>query len=242
MEIEILLDKINLLFASIKSDGKLDKFELALLAKYIQQLQDKVGAAEATLIAAPIQKPVVEEKKSVIPEPIIVKEEIPVKEEIAPPIIPITKIVEEVVVPKVKEERIPEPKIMPEKVDIPVEKKHDKKPIVLIKDDEVDEEEYNSGLNNKLFKDKKTIADKLSSGKEKDIKSLIDINDKLFFIKKLFKGDAAAYDQTLKTLNSMTDFNQASKLIEVELQNKFGWSNNEDVERLMEIVKTKFGI
>lgn len=30
-EIEILIDKLNLLFASVKSDGQLDKFEVELL-------------------------------------------------------------------------------------------------------------------------------------------------------------------------------------------------------------------
>jgi hypothetical protein len=42
-EIEILLDKLNLLFASIKNDGVIDKVEMELLRKYVQQLQDKLN-------------------------------------------------------------------------------------------------------------------------------------------------------------------------------------------------------
>ena len=97
-EIEILIDKLNLLFASVKSDGQLDKFEVELLKKYVRQLQDKLDSiSEGTqqekkpeINVVPIIPIIPAEKvvPKVLPEeivpPIIFKEENPEKEIVAP--------------------------------------------------------------------------------------------------------------------------------------------------------------
>lgn len=270
-EIEILLDKLNLLFASIKNDGVLDKVEKELLKKYVQQLQDKLNADAEQKIVPPVVIPVakVEEvkkevEKTVIPEiniP-IPPVEVPKVEKIVEPILnkeeiaPITKapVVEPIVNPikveeKKEEQIIPAVEIEKQKlVETPVVKKspevkppvsgNDKKPLAIL--DEEEEEDFNAGLNNKLYKDKKTLADKLTSSKGKDLKNVIDLNEKLFFINKLFKGDKEAYENTIKQLNLVASYDEGKQLIVADLANKFNWKDKEAIERLTDVIQQKF--
>lgn len=270
-EIEILLDKLNLLFASIKNDGVLDKVEKELLKKYVQQLQDKLNADAEQKIVPPVVIPVakVEEvkkevEKTVIPEiniP-IPPVEVPKLEKIVEPILnkeeiaPITKapVVEPIVNPikveeKKEEQIIPAVEIEKQKlVETQVVKKspevkppvsgNDKKPLAIL--DEEEEEDFNAGLNNKLYKDKKTLADKLTSSKGKDLKNVIDLNEKLFFINKLFKGDKEAYENTIKQLNLVASYDEGKQLIVADLANKFNWKDKEAIERLTDVIQQKF--
>lgn len=270
-EIEILLDKLNLLFASIKTDGVLDKVEKELLKKYVQQLQDKLNADAEQKIVPPVVIPVakVEEVKKEVEKTVIPEINIPVPpvevpkvEKIVEPILnkeeiaPITKapVVEPIINPikveeKKEEQIIPPVEIEKQKiVETPVVKKspevkppvsgNDKKPLAIL--DEEEEEDFNAGLNNKLYKDKKTLADKLTSSKGKDLKNVIDLNEKLFFINKLFKGDKEAYENTIKQLNLVASYDEGKQLIIAELANKFNWKDKEAIERLTDVIEQKF--
>ncbi|HRF75815.1 MAG TPA: hypothetical protein PLB46_04535 [Chitinophagales bacterium] len=271
-EIEILLDKLNLLFASIKNDGVIDKVEMELLRKYVQQLQDKLNTDSGQKIVPPVVIPVakVEEVKKEVEKTMIPEIEVPVHpvelpkvEKIDEPIVskevnvPITKtpVVEPVINPvkeveKKVEQIIPPVEIEKQKiVETPVVNKspevkppvsgNDKKPLAIL-DDEEEEEDFNAGLNNKLYKDKKTLADKLTSSKGKDLKSVIDLNEKLFFINKLFKGDKDAYENTIKQLNQVTSYEAGKQLIVADLANKYNWKDKEAIERLTEVIQQKF--
>ncbi|MBK9506548.1 MAG: hypothetical protein IPO03_14390 [Bacteroidetes bacterium] len=91
-----------------------------------------------------------------------------------------------------------------------------------------------------MYKDKKTLADKLTSSKGKDLKSVIDLNEKLFFINKLFKGDKEAYENTIKQLNMVTGYEEGKQLIVADLANKYNWKDKEAIERLTEVIQQKF--
>ena len=270
-EIEILLDKLNLLFASIKNDGVIDKVEMELLRKYVQQLQDKLNTESVQNIVPPVVIPVVkveevkkEVEKTIVPEITIPVPpvEVPKVEKIVEPIVnqevitPITKepVIEPIVQPIIEEKKVEQiiPPVEIEKqkiVETPVVKKtpevkppasgNDKKPLAIL-DDEEEEEDFNAGLNNKLYKDKKTLADKLTSSKGKDLKSVIDLNEKLFFINKLFKGDKEAYENTIKQLNMVTGYEEGKQLIVADLANKYNWKDKEAIERLTEVIQQKF--
>lgn len=270
-EIEILLDKLNLLFASIKTDGVIDKVEMELLRKYVQQLQDKLNTESVHKIVPPVVIPLAKVEEVKEPEKTIVPEitipvppvEVPKVEKIVEPIVnqevitPITKVpvVEPIVNPIKEEEKkveqiIPPVEIEKQKiVETPVVNKspevkppvsgNDKKPLAIL-DDEEEEEDFNAGLNNKLYKDKKTLADKLTSSKGKDLKSVIDLNEKLFFINKLFKGDKDAYENTIKQLNLVNSYEAGKQLIVADLANKYNWKDKEAIERLTEVIQQKF--
>jgi hypothetical protein len=258
-EIEILLDKLNLLFESVKNDGAIDKVELELLKKYVQQLQNKLNEADSNPVApkviipeikAPeiktvIETPVVEVKQPEMKQPEVkvvqevIKETPPVVEKIETP--PVVKIemppVVEKVAPVIEKKEVPPVEEKPV-VKAPVSG-NDKKPLAIMDDDD-EEDDYNAGLNNKLSKEKKTLADKITSSIGKDLKSIIDLNEKLFFINKMFKGDKDAYEACIKSLNGLTDFASAQRYIQSELIPKYQWKEEEAIERLTEVVQRKF--
>ena len=267
-EIEILLDKLNLLFESVKNDGAIDKVELELLKKYVQQLQNKLNEADTNPVAPKViipeiktpeiqpivETPVVEVKQPEIKQPEVkvvqevIKETPQVIEKIeTPPVIekietpPVVKIevpqVVEKVEPVIEKKEIPPVEEKPV-VQAPVSG-NEKKPLAIMDDDD-EEDDYNTGLNNKLTKEKKTIADKITSSKGKDLKAIIDLNEKLFFINKMFKGDKDAYEACIKSLNGLTDFASAQRFIQSELIPKYQWKDEEAIERITEVVQRKF--
>ncbi len=241
-EIEILIDKLNLLFNSVKSDGQLDKFEIELLKKYVRQLQEKLDS-----LGEPNKQ---ENKREINVIPIIPVEKVIPKvlpDEIVPPVIfkeekqekeneePIGQVIQpEKEIPKVIENPYAEKK----KEEIkPLVEEH-KKPIHKLK--ETAEEELNKALNVKLASNKKTLAERIHSHKAKEITSVIDLNDKLFFIKELFNGDVNGYALVLKKINAMNSFEEVKKYIQNELSSQFNFSEEESVERFLEVVKLKF--
>ena len=267
-EIEILLDKLNLLFESVKNDGAIDKVELELLKKYVQQLQNKLNEADTNPVApkviipeikTPEIKPIVETPVVEVKQPEIKQPEVKVVQEViketpqviekieTPPVIekietpPVVKIevpqVVEKVEPVIEKKEIPPVEEKPV-VQAPVSG-NEKKPLAIMDDDD-EEDDYNAGLNNKLTKEKKTIADKITSSKGKDLKAIIDLNEKLFFINKMFKGDKDAYEACIKSLNGLTDFASAQRFIQSELIPKYQWKDEEAIERITEVVQRKF--
>lgn len=263
--IEVLLDKINLLFAQVQEDGVLDKVEAGLLLKYTEQLagllRDDAGTGTIRQAEKIIQQ---EEKKpveTIIPE---VNQEI-----IAPEVIIQQQPVEKPVEVKVPEVKIEEPVINPiveeKKFELPpVEKpvqqieppvyedktlqpekiieKPARKPLVKHADDEEEEEALKPELDSKLaaHKDKKSLADKITSHKAKDLVSMIDLSTRIALQRQLFNNDKSVYDTVIKSINAMPDFASAEKYIKQELTQKFGWSDADDVEQLLEVVQQKF--
>ncbi len=270
-EIEILLDKLNLLFTSVKNDGEIDKVEMELLKKYTQQLYDKVHGVNNQKMPEQLKQPVVKNEvvetiiekpvEQIIPpvekpmpeikpiekhipeiieqikitpeviEPPVVKKEIPPVEEIVVP--PVVKVEEK---PIVKKE---EPVVEQKQTIQPPVSGNEKKPIVRLSDDE-DEEEVSSGLSNKLNRDKKTLADKLTSSKGKDLKSIIDLNEKLFFVSKMFKGDKEGYEHAIKSINNMQDVEEFNRYLQSTLIPKYQWTDEEAIERFTEVIHQKF--
>ncbi len=243
-EIELLLDKINLLFAELKSDGHIDKLEAGLFLKYVKQLQEKIEAAAATSRYLPekeiMKEPVV--KKEVINEPVVKKDlnEYPVEEkpEIRKPEITEEKKATPEINIKAFEELQKQKEIIQNK-EVPVaEKTKNKKQAIQIPEE--DDEESNTGLNQKLLKDKKTLADKIIHKKASDLRTMIDLNDRIYFIRELFKGDSHAFDKAIKHINLLQSFNEANNYIEQELKHPYNWKADEAAERFIEVVGNKF--
>ena len=276
--VEVLLDKLNMVFAEVKSDGSLDPLELELLRKYTRQLAEALDLPleaghnitpvttippvekiqEVNLPPAPVEIPV---------EPIMVKtEEVIMKivadDEIETPIVIKPKIetvpVVEEKLPVVEKEIIVEPvkpvleenpvkEIIPpaaeKQEELPPAKKETpvKKPLVKSVESDDDEDEQTAGLSDKLQTgNKKTLADKISAHKAKDLKSVIPLNDKLLITKSLFGGDKDAYEHTIKALNNMQSLTSAEQFIHGELKSKFNWQDEDAIERLIEMVQLKF--
>jgi len=71
----------------------------------------------------------------------------------------------------------------------------------------------------------------------KTISGSIGINDKFYFVRELFKGDAELFRQTLQDLDHSADFNDACSL----LNGRFSWDmESESVQLLLNLVRRKF--
>ncbi|MCA6361647.1 MAG: hypothetical protein IM638_01290 [Bacteroidetes bacterium] len=74
----------------------------------------------------------------------------------------------------------------------------------------------------------------------KDVRSLIGFNEKLMFLRNLFGGDAAAYDEALNHINSSSSPGEAESFVSV-LQSEYRWSaDSEPAELFRNVVKRRF--
>jgi hypothetical protein len=74
----------------------------------------------------------------------------------------------------------------------------------------------------------------------KDVRSMIGFNEKLMFLRNLFGGDAAAYDEALNHINTTTSHGEAESFVSV-LQSEYRWaSDSEPAELFRNVVKRRF--
>ncbi|TVR39364.1 MAG: hypothetical protein EA392_06350 [Cryomorphaceae bacterium] len=74
-----------------------------------------------------------------------------------------------------------------------------------------------------------SLADKLSHTKIADLTVAIGLNQKFRFIKELFGGDADAYNQALKKLNTCNDISSARQWVEQELKTTYEWDEEDQL-------------
>lgn len=74
----------------------------------------------------------------------------------------------------------------------------------------------------------------------KDIQTFIGFNEKIMYIRQVFRGNNVAYDEALKILNSMNEYHEAEPFLHA-LADEFKWgSNSEPVSIFRETVKRRF--
>lgn len=74
-----------------------------------------------------------------------------------------------------------------------------------------------------------------------DIKSAINLNDKLLFIKDLFNGYSLAYSEAIELLNRYDNFAEADAFLQSNYALKNGWSEKpQTVEKLYAILRRRF--
>lgn len=83
---------------------------------------------------------------------------------------------------------------------------------------------------------KKSLNDKLKGG------FVIDLNDKIAFIKHLFDGNAKDLDRVISLLNTATNFAEAEHIIKAKVKPDYNFwiDKDEYADRFMEIVEAKF--
>lgn len=75
-----------------------------------------------------------------------------------------------------------------------------------------------------------------------DIKSIINLNDKLLFIKDLFNGYSLAYSEAIELLNRYESFADADQFLENNYAEKNNWATKKDtVEKLYAILRKRYG-
>jgi len=224
---EILLDKMRRLLNSISTtNGRANSIDLDLMKDYTKQLYElllehETGKDISITIEENIEKPADFSMPKVV------------KSDIKPPVKTLAgnDEVEKLVMKHVHEKTVTgsneEPKT--------------KKPLVMHEDDEEDEEM--SAMSNKIAKDKKTLADKLKTAGSVDLLSAIDLNDKSFFIRELFRGDHHAFSTAIKHMNALPDMSAVHTYIANECMTKYAWkATDESYIRFCEVLKEKFRV
>lgn len=85
-----------------------------------------------------------------------------------------------------------------------------------------------------------TIADRMKSNHINDLKSVIDINHKILFIRELFDGNSEEYKHTIERLNAAANLEEAVSILE-EFRTKYDWKNKEEALNIFnEIIHRKF--
>lgn len=240
-EMEVLLEKMRMLLQTIKiSPATAGKMELDMLHHYTREFYGRISdIPEAkNIFSQQILKeeiPVKKQQDIEPPQEKIKEEEKPVqKTEIKEPQEEINPYIKpEIKTPEVKQEiKIPDPVKEIKKEEPPVIIPPQKKPLsVTNKNDE--EEEVSSGLHTKLSKDKKN--------KNSDLRSAIDLNDKLFLIRELFRGDHNTYEKVIRGINERLDMADAKRFIDLELIPQYGWNKGSaGIMRLYQVLSEKF--
>lgn len=96
-------------------------------------------------------------------------------------------------------------------------------------------------LNELLSAQKQPAATRFSSERVKDLRSIINLNDKLIFIKDLFNGYSLAYSEAIEIVNRAGSYQEARNFLEQNYAIKNGWSSKEhSVQKLEEILHRRF--
>lgn len=75
----------------------------------------------------------------------------------------------------------------------------------------------------------------------KDIKSIINLNDKLLFIKDLFNGYSLAYSEAIELLNRYENFSDADLFLQNNYAEKNNWNaKSETVDKLYTILRKRY--
>ncbi|MGI4022234.1 MAG: hypothetical protein ACRYFA_12075 [Janthinobacterium lividum] len=74
-----------------------------------------------------------------------------------------------------------------------------------------------------------------------DLQSLINLNDKLLFVKELFNGYNLAYSEAINILNRYTTFEQAERFLDLNYSVKNNWKEKPaTAERFYDLLRKKF--
>jgi len=124
---------------------------------------------------------------------------------------------------------------------------HQAQPVKVVADEPVAKEindsvvGVNASVNDRLKQTKIDLGDTLTEVPVRDLRKAIGVNDRFLFINELFRGDEAAYERSIKTINGFSIFPEAEYWIQRELKVKNGWNDNDEmVKQFYQLVKRRF--
>lgn len=101
--------------------------------------------------------------------------------------------------------------------------------------------EKKESLNDRLKREQTEVAHVLKETPIKDLRKGIGINDRFVFVRELFRGDEAAYERSIKTINNFNIYSEAEYWMSRELRLKLGWNdNNETAQHFYQLVRRRF--
>lgn len=101
--------------------------------------------------------------------------------------------------------------------------------------------EKKESLNDLLKQEKTELAHLLKETPIKDLRKGIGVNDRFAFVRELFRGDEAAYERSIKTINNFGIYSEAEYWMSRELKLKLGWDDrSETVQHFYQLVRRRF--
>ena len=206
------LAKLNKLYATIVEDGDVSEIEKDFLKSYLLGLYEAIGDGE----------------------PDKVLEELKEKKEKPPKTSKKTKSAE-----KELEEK-PTSKLVKEETKEIEEKKVEKKPeSTKAKSQNTTDLSNESEEVQALFAEfsGSELSDKLSQMPIKDLTKAWSINEKIFTIKELFKGDSERFRQTVRELNNLSDYKAAITYLKDGIAKENNWTAKTRFKKARNFVK-----
>lgn len=239
-EIASLIDSIKDHSDNIGNRRHIPQLELELILHKIEKLYQKsivfnylnaIDGGEGVNTEKVVQNVITPapEKKA---EPVVPAPE--VKQEPVAPVTPVAEVKQEPVTPPVAEVKQPEKK---EEVLPPP-------PAAEVKQPEKKEEIITPPAEEKKPEPKKETpvapVTPPVSKKYPDIKTMIGFNEKIMFMRNLFAGDAATYEEALKQVNACSSYEEAKAFVDV-LKNEYRWKSDDDsTTAFLDLVKRRF--
>lgn len=88
---------------------------------------------------------------------------------------------------------------------------------------------------------KNTVSSQFNQRPVNDLKSLINLNDKLLFVRDLFNGYSLAYSEAIEILNRFDNFEAADNFLKQNYLSKNNWAEKQHVaEKFYEILNKRF--
>jgi len=86
-----------------------------------------------------------------------------------------------------------------------------------------------------------TVSSQFVHRQVKDLKSLINLNDKLLFVRDLFNGYSLAYSEAIEILNRFESFESADNFLKQNYSSKNNWAEKQNVaDKFYEILNKRF--
>lgn len=126
------------------------------------------------------------------------------------------------------------------KIPAPIQSETPKAEIPLTNPVEVPKTELPLSTQEPTLAKNKISSSALPTANGRDIRTMIGFNEKLMFLRNLFSGNAAAYDEALNQLNTSSSVEEAESLL-TRLRYEHRWSaDNEATEQFLLLVKRRF--
>jgi hypothetical protein len=86
-----------------------------------------------------------------------------------------------------------------------------------------------------------TVSSQYAQRQVKDLKSLINLNDKLVFVRDLFNGYSLAYSEAIEILNRFESFESADNFLKQNYSSKNNWAEKQNIaDKFYEILNQRF--
>jgi hypothetical protein len=87
----------------------------------------------------------------------------------------------------------------------------------------------------------RTVSSQFAKQQVKDLKSLINLNDKLVFVRDLFNGYSLAYSEAIEILNRFESFESADNFLKQNYSSKNNWAEKQNVaDKFYKILNQRF--